>query len=104
MVAVRWTSIVAALPILDFSPEEISVTDFDYEAPAEFYGWRTHGQLRGAVTFRRFDSGAEAVRHAMEEVPSAALGGCVIEVKRKRFRGNEIRALYLSSKFPLGRA
>ena len=81
------------------TPEDISVTDFGYDAPAEFYGWKSQGKGRGAVTFRRFATGAEAVRHAIEDVPVAALGSCVLEVNGKRFRGQEIRTLYVSRKF-----
>jgi hypothetical protein len=80
------------------------VTDFDYHAPADFYGWKSQGRGKGVVTFRRFSSGAEAVRHAIEDVSSGALGRCVVEVNGQRFHGNDIRILYASHRFPLRRA
>jgi hypothetical protein len=80
------------------------VTDFNYNAPAEFYGWRGQGMRRGAVIYRRFTTAAEAIRHAIEDVSSAALANCALEVDGKRVQGREIRSLYTNSKFPLQRA
>ena len=62
------------------------MTDFNYDAPAEFYGWR--GQGRGGLsTYRRFATAAEAIRHAIEDVSSAALGGCALEANGTRIQG-----------------
>jgi hypothetical protein len=80
------------------------VTDFNYDAPAEFYGWRGQGMRRGVVSYRRFSTAAEAIRFAIEDVSSAALGGCALEANGKRIQGREILKLYTSSKFPLQRA
>jgi hypothetical protein len=80
------------------------VTDFNYDAPAEFYGCRGRGMRRGPVTYRRFPTAAEAIRHAMEDLSFAVLGGCALEVDGKRIQAREIRTLYANSKFPLRRA
>ncbi len=80
------------------------MTEFNYDAPAEFYGWRGQGMRRGVVTYRRFTTAAEAIRHAMEDISSAALRSCALEVDGKRFQGQDIRTLYANSRFPLQRA
>lgn len=78
--------------------------DFNYDAPAEFYGWRGQGMRRGVVTYRRFTTAAEAIRYAIEDVSSAALGSCALEANGERIQGREILTLYANSKFPLQRA
>ncbi len=44
---------------------------------------------RGVVTYRRFTTAAEAIRHAIEDVSSAALGSCALEVDGQRIQGRE---------------
>jgi hypothetical protein len=55
------------------------------------------------VTYRRFDSGAEAIRFAIEELPSDVLFGTVLEVNEQRFDAAQIRKLYESKAYPLQR-
>jgi hypothetical protein len=55
------------------------------------------------VTYRRFDSGAEAIRFAIEELPSDVLFGTVLEVNEQRFDATQIRKLYESKAYPLQR-
>jgi hypothetical protein len=55
------------------------------------------------VTYRRFDSGAEAIRFAIEELPSDVLFGTVLEVDEQRFDAAQIRKLYESKAYPLQR-
>ena len=45
-----------------------------------------------SVTYRRFDTAAEALRFAVEEMPSAALLGAYLEVDEARFGVQEIRS------------
>ncbi len=80
------------------------MTDFNYDAPAEFYGWKGQGMRRGAVTYRRFTTAAEAIRHAIEDVSSTALRSCALEANGKRIQGREIWTLYANPRFPLQRA
>ena len=43
---------------------------FDYNAPAELYPSRIK-KGRGRVTYKRFDTAAQALQFAIEEIPSA---------------------------------
>ena len=60
---------------------------FDYGAPAELFagagGFRTTGPIR----YLRFDSAAEAIQHAMEQIPSAQRSRSVLEVGEERYEG-----------------
>jgi hypothetical protein len=56
------------------------------------------------MAYRRFSTSAEAVRYAIEELPEAMLRGTILQVNDERFDGDQIRALYDSSDFPLTRA
>jgi len=79
------------------------MNDFDYAAPAEVFACRSRGASPRPVTYRRFDSGAEAIRFAIEELPSDVLFGTVIEVNEERFEAADIRKLYDSGAYPLQR-
>lgn len=76
---------------------------FDFSKPAELYttGKRRIGQ--NAMTYRRFDTAAEAVRFTIEELPAARLSGAVLEVDEERFGHKDIRAFYDSNSYPLKR-
>jgi hypothetical protein len=56
------------------------------------------------VTYKRFDTAAEALRFAVEEMPAAALLGAYLEVDEVRFGLQEIRDLYDSPRYPLKRS
>jgi hypothetical protein len=75
---------------------------FDYGAPAELYPSRIK-KGRGRITYKRFDTAAEALRFAIEEIPSAVLLGAYLEVDEARFGVQEIRFLYESAGYPLKR-
>ena len=55
-----------------------SMPKFDYSAPAEIFGTGGFSRQRKAVAYRRFPSGAEAVRFAVEDVPAALQRGIVL--------------------------
>ena len=55
------------------------------------------------MTYRRFESGAEAIRFAIEELPAEVLIGTVLEVNEERFNAADIRKLYESRAYPLQR-
>src|SRR5687767_5617700 len=75
---------------------------FDYGAPAELYPSRIK-KGRGRVTYKRFDTAAEALRFAIEEIPAPALLGAYLEVDEARFGIQEIRFLYENAAYPLTR-
>ena len=76
---------------------------FDYEAAAELFPVRNRKFNRQLTRYRRFDSAAEALRFAIEELPPQLLQGAVLEVEEERLDGNEMRRLYDSVEFPLAR-
>jgi hypothetical protein len=77
------------------------MSNFNYSAPAELFG--SPGRQRRSVTYRRFASGAEAVRFAVEGISGALLAGVTLQSEDDRFDHRAIRALYDSTKYPLAR-
>jgi len=75
---------------------------FNYQAPAELFPSRSK-KGRGRVTYKRFDTAAEAIRFAVEEVPPPALLGAYLEVEEARFGLHEIQYLYERAAYPLKR-
>jgi len=75
---------------------------FDYDASAELYsriGAGRHKTLR----YHRFERAAEAIRHAMEDIPTLALRGCSLDVADETYVGQAILPLYESADYPLPR-
>ena len=79
------------------------LNDFNYSALAELYPSRGR-KGRGTMTYKRFDTAAEAIRFAIEDLSPSALLGAHIEVDEARFGVHEIRFLYDSAAFPLKRS
>jgi len=75
---------------------------FDYNAPAEVFAGRS---MRGtsSMKYQRFDTGAEALRFAIEIMPSANLLGAILEADERRYWHAEIRKLYDAPEYPLAR-
>ena len=75
---------------------------FDYNAPAEIFAGRS---MRGprAMRYQRFETGAEALRFAIEVLPPANLLGAIMEANERRYWHTEIRKLYDSPAYPLPR-
>ena len=80
-----------------------NVDGFDYGAPAELFPSRIK-KSRTRTRYMRFDTAAEAVRFAVEDIAPPALLGAYLEVDETRFGIQEIHALYESAAFPLKRA
>jgi hypothetical protein len=74
--------------------------NFDYRSPAELYPSRSKKGNR-PVGYRRFDTAAEAIRFAIEEMPAEFLLGTILEVEDVRIDGTGIRELYDSTDYPL---
>lgn len=75
---------------------------FDYAAPAEMFCGDMRSRKR-LMSYKRFATGAEAVRHVMETLAPAARNGAVIESEEGRFDAAAIRALYEGAEYPLQR-
>ena len=82
--------------------QAMDLNGFDYSAPAELYPSRIK-KGRGRIAYKRFDTAAEALRFAIEEIPAAALLGAYLEVDEQRFGIQEIRYLYANDAYPLKR-
>lgn len=77
------------------------MVEFNYSAPAELFGCR--GRLGRSATYRRFASGAEAVRFAVEGISDALRAGVTLQADDDRFDHRAIRILYDSTDYPLTR-
>ena len=55
------------------------------------------------MKYRRFARAADAIRFAVEELPSELLLGAYLEVDEERFNYLGIRQLYESADYPLTR-
>ena len=74
---------------------------FDYSAATELFPTRNWKSRRQG--YRRFAHAADAIRFAIEELPSEFLLGGHLEVDEERYDGPGIRRLYKSMDYPLVR-
>jgi len=75
---------------------------FDYGAPAELFPSRNR-KIKQQAKYRRFDKAADAIRFAMEELPTPILLGAYIEMDETRLGHQDIRDLYESADYPLAK-
>jgi len=72
-------------------------------SPADADRARSRATYRNALAYRRFATGAEAIRFAIEELSSDALAATVLVVNGDRHNPAAISALYASAAYPLCR-
>ena len=87
----------------DSFQDPAAVEDFDYSAPAELFMASAKFGRKPPVGYRRFGSAAEALKFAVEELPTPLLVGTVLEVSEDRFDHQGIQALYQRDGYPLAR-
>jgi hypothetical protein len=83
--------------------DPFDAASFDYGVAAELFPTRSRKTRRSAMKYRRFARAADAIRFAVEELPSELLPGAYLEVDEKRFSSHGIRRLYDSARYPLAR-
>ena len=76
---------------------------FDYRAEAELFSAQSRKAGRRPMGYRRFTRAAEAIRFAIEDMPSDLLISTYLEVDEVRFDFGAIRRLYESVDYPLAR-
>lgn len=80
------------------------MAQFDFTQPAELFHPLRKGR-HSPLAFHRFDTSAEAVKFAVEELTAVMFLGAVLEVAEgERFDSTLIQALYDCVAFPLGRS
>lgn len=76
---------------------------FDYALSAELYPSRIRKTGR-PLSYRRFDTAAEAIRFIVEEAPAESMLGACLEVDEKRLSLQDVKNLYESESYPLPRS
>jgi len=79
------------------------MSTINFDALAELYLPKDRRFRNAPLAYKRFERAADAVRYALEEVPSERLASVFLEVEDERFDGKAIRALYDSEDYPLPR-
>ncbi len=72
---------------------------FDYNAPAELFLAKPAKGRR--TKYRRFETAAEALRYAVEDLRTPKAFGSWLEVGDARFNSTEIQRLYEADDYPL---
>ena len=76
---------------------------FEYSTEAELFSTRPKNSRRPPLGYKRFARAADAIRFAIEDLPSELLVGASLEVNESRYEGADIRRLYESADYPLAR-
>ena len=79
------------------------IRSFNYAKSAELFPAAIRKKRRAGFAYRRFDTAADAIRFAIEELPADSLNGAYLQVGEARFDKNGIRDLYDRAEFPLER-
>ncbi|MBP1853465.1 hypothetical protein [Rhizobium halophytocola] len=80
------------------------MAQFDYMTGAGLYAGKTAKGAAGGPRYKRFDTVAEALRFAIEQMASNKLRGSILEVEEVRFDDTQIRRLYDAPEYPLARS
>ena len=83
--------------------ESRDIDMFDYSIEAELFSARKQKLQRTPLAYKRFARAADAIRFAIEELPSQVLIGTYLEVDEERYQGKDIRRLYERVDYPLPR-
>lgn len=79
------------------------MAQFNFAAPAEVFATSgRHGRSQPMI-YRKFPTGAEAVKHVMESLDGFSQKSAVVETDDARFSAVDIAAIYESSSYPLAR-
>ena len=70
------------------------MSEFNFESPAELFVGSSRGYTRRPMQYRRFQTGTEAIRYAIERLPPELLRAAAIESGGERLEADEIRKLY----------
>lgn len=73
---------------------------FNYAGSAGLYAGYAMAERRGP-RYRRFETAAEALRFAVEDMRDTQQRGSLLEMDEARFDHNQIRALYDAPEYPL---
>lgn len=95
--------VVRSIQTTRFEKGLSDMSSFSYATAAELFPAAIRKKKRAGFAYRRFDTAADAVRYAIEELPADSLTGAYLQVDEVRFDHNGIRNLYNSADFPLER-
>lgn len=76
---------------------------FDYQATAELFPGKNHRARSRVLKYMRFNHAADAIRFAVERLPTEVFPGAYLEVNEKRYDCREIRRLYNHPEYPFAR-
>lgn len=84
-------------------PHMSRMEQFDFNLPADVFSVDRKRNKRLAMVYRRFSTGAEALRFAVEGQPADRLCVTVIETDDMRIDADEIARHYASEAYPFER-
>ena len=76
---------------------------FDYKATAELFPGRNNRVRPRAYKYKRFNYAADAIRFAIEQLPTDVFLGAYLEVNGERYDSRGIRRLYERPEYPFSR-